>query len=51
MHQDGTQDLQRIYRTRFEGKFGYRIKVWKILTRYFARWVPPLGAVLDLGAG
>jgi SAM-dependent methyltransferase len=51
MHQDGTQDLQRIYRTRFEGKWGYRVKVWKILTRYFARWVPPLGAVLDLGAG
>lgn len=45
------QDLQRIYRARFAEKLVYRAEVWKILASYFARWVPPDGTVLDLGAG
>jgi len=45
------QNLQRIYSARFAGKLDYRVEVWKVLASYFGRWVPPEGAVLDLGAG
>jgi SAM-dependent methyltransferase len=45
------QVLQRIYSDRFAGKLDYRVRVWKILACYFQKWVPPEGAVLDLGAG
>jgi SAM-dependent methyltransferase len=44
-------DLQQIYRNRFAGKHAYRRRVWQVLVRYFARWIPPNGTVLDLGCG
>jgi SAM-dependent methyltransferase len=44
-------DLQQFYRTRFAGKSGYRQRVWDVLCGFFARWINPEGAVLDLGAG
>lgn len=46
-----TSELQRIYATRFSGKSAYRTQVWRELAAYFAKWVPPQGTVLDLGAG
>jgi SAM-dependent methyltransferase len=49
--QDDRRDLQRIYSARFSGRLDYRVKIWKVLASYFGRWVPPEGAVLDLGAG
>jgi SAM-dependent methyltransferase len=45
------QTLQRAYRTRFAGKTDYRTRVWQVLAPYFGQWIPPKGAVLDLGAG
>jgi SAM-dependent methyltransferase len=44
-------DVQQIYKTRFSGAIDYRKNIWKVLTSYFARWVPPDSAVLDLGCG
>jgi SAM-dependent methyltransferase len=44
-------DLERIYRNRFAGKDSYRAGVWKILAKYFSRWIEPDGAILDLGSG
>ncbi len=44
-------DLERIYRARFAGKGEGRQQVWRVLARFFARWVPPDAAVLDLGSG
>jgi len=51
MTQTDKQQLQRIYRTRFAGRSEYRRKVWRVLASYFGHWIPPEGAVLDLGAG
>ncbi len=45
------EDLDRIYRKRFEGGLAYRHRVWQVLVRYFGRWAPPHGSVLDLGCG
>jgi len=44
-------DLEQIYRTRFSENVDYRVRIWQVLTAYFARWVPPNAAVLDLGCG
>lgn len=45
-------DLQQLYRERFAGRSEYRDQVWKILiSRFFARWIPPGASVLDLGCG
>jgi SAM-dependent methyltransferase len=45
-------DLERIYRERFSGNLEYRQRVWSTLTSaFFAAWVPPECAVLDLGCG
>jgi SAM-dependent methyltransferase len=45
-------DLGREYDQRFGGLEAYRDEVWKILTsRFFQRYVPSDGAVLDLGSG
>lgn len=45
-------DLRRIYAKRFESNLAYRKAVWAILIRnFFARFVPPQAAVLDLGCG
>lgn len=43
--------LQTAYQARFAGQSNYRRTVWTVLARYFQQWVPPQGAVLDLGAG
>ncbi len=45
-------DLQRMYRTRFDGRIEYRKKVWRVLVNdYFQSFVRPKDTVLDLGAG
>lgn len=45
-------ELQRLYERRFAGKSEYRRKVWRVLVdEYFARWLPQLATVLDLGCG
>src|SRR5438270_10503919 len=44
-------DLDDIYRNRFAGKHLYRQRVWSVLVAFFGRWIPPDGAVLDLGSG
>ena len=44
-------DLEAIYKTRFKHQEAYRGQVWAVLTRYFARWIPSDGVVLDLGCG
>ena len=44
-------ELKRIYSQRFSGLESYRNEVWKILTRYLARWIGPQSTVLDLGCG
>ncbi len=37
---------------RFEANAPYRIATWKILIHdFFARWIPPQSALLDLGCG
>jgi SAM-dependent methyltransferase len=44
--------LQHIYKARFDKRHDYRREVWSVLCRdYFQKWVPPSGAVLDLGCG
>ena len=44
------EDLTRIYGARFEGKAEYRQAVWRILVeQVFSGYIPPAGAVLDLG--
>lgn len=45
-------ELQRIYGTRFEKNRDYRKRVWSVLVpEFFQKYVPPSGAVLDLGCG
>ena len=45
-------DLQRIYGARFCSNLGYRKEVWRALVSdWFAKYVPPDSAVLDLGSG
>jgi SAM-dependent methyltransferase len=45
-------DLKSIYEKRFSGSEEYRRKVWHILVSdWFSRFIPPDGAVLDLGCG
>ncbi len=46
-----SEDLQQLYRTRFAGKAEYRQKVWNVLCSFFAQWITPDAAVLDLGSG
>ena len=46
------EDLQRIYGARFAGNLEYRKQVWRVLVDdWFARYVQPGDAVLDLGCG
>lgn len=45
------EDLRQLYAARFEGAAEYRGRMWDVLTRYFERWIPADGAVLDLGCG
>ena len=45
-------DLQRIYESRFRRNAEYRRAVWRVLIGdFFARWLRPEHAVLDLGCG
>jgi SAM-dependent methyltransferase len=44
-------DLKELYATRFEGKAGYRKRVWRELCSFFRKWIPDDAAVLDLGCG
>ena len=46
-----SEDLRQLYKTRFAGKAEYRQRVWSLLSSFFARWIPPSSAVLDLGCG
>ena len=47
-----SEQLQRLYDTRFAGQHAYRTKVWKVLTsEFFRAWIDPTDKVLDLGAG
>lgn len=49
---ESAQELQRIYRQRFNQTSAYRNRVWQVLTRsFFNRWISPEAAVLDLGCG
>ena len=44
--------LQRLYEKRFAGSGEYRDRIWRALVNdYFAQWIPPQAAVLDLGCG
>jgi SAM-dependent methyltransferase len=46
------QELSKIYHRRFVRTAAYRNRVWQVLTgRFFNRWVPASGTVLDLGCG
>jgi SAM-dependent methyltransferase len=45
------EDLDQIYRNRFTGRLAYRQRVWVVLVKFFARWIPADAAVLDLGCG
>jgi SAM-dependent methyltransferase len=46
------QELQTIYRHRFNQTANYRNRIWQVLTRsFFNQWVGQTDAVLDLGCG
>ena len=47
---DGSE-LSQIYSARFGGVTDYRNEVWRVLLPFFAKWLPPAGSILDLGAG
>jgi SAM-dependent methyltransferase len=45
-------DLERIYKNRFEEHLVYRNQVWRVLTaKYFSKLIPSDARVLDLGCG
>jgi SAM-dependent methyltransferase len=45
-------ELDSIYRRRFNAHIAYRNRVWTVLAaRYFSRFIPPDARVLDLGCG
>jgi SAM-dependent methyltransferase len=44
-------DLDAIYKTRFRNQETYRRQSWTVLAKYFSRWIPRDGVVLDLGCG
>jgi SAM-dependent methyltransferase len=45
-------DLEKIYRNRFEQHLVYRTEVWRVLTaQYFSKFIPADARVLDLGCG
>jgi hypothetical protein len=46
------EELQRQYEKRFVGRSDYQNGVWEVLVNdFFMRWIPPSGALLDLGCG
>jgi len=44
-------ELSRIYRTRFGKDIEFRDRMWKVLCKFFQRYVPEDAAVLDVAAG
>jgi SAM-dependent methyltransferase len=46
-----SDDLKRLYDTRFKDKALYRNRVWGELCRYFGQWIRNDATVLDLGCG
>jgi SAM-dependent methyltransferase len=44
-------DLSQIYSRRFAGRAAHRLRVWERLCPFFAQWIAPTAAVLDLGSG
>ena len=47
-----SEELQRVYEVRFEGRLDYRNKIWTVLIRdYFQTYIRQEDSVLDLGAG
>lgn len=47
-----SEELSRIYRSRFAGQASYRASVWRILlSQVFHQWIEPCKNILDLGAG
>ena len=44
-------DLRQLYQARFGESTDYRRRIWGVLVRYFARWIPQDASVLDLGCG
>jgi len=47
-----SEELKRIYRSRFHGMADYRRKVWRIIIdEVFSRWLDCADTVLDLGTG
>lgn len=52
MNKSDAQELQSIYARRFRDNQAYRQSVWRVLVAHtFQKFVPPGGAVLDLGCG
>ena len=52
MSSPSPEELQALYDRRFEPNLEYRKAVWRVLVdEMFQRYVPPDGAVLDLGCG
>jgi SAM-dependent methyltransferase len=46
------EQLDAIYRNRFDTHVRYRNEVWRVLVaRFFSRFIPPEGSVLDVGCG
>jgi SAM-dependent methyltransferase len=47
-----TNELEKIYRTRFDEHIHYRNQVWKVLTSdFFSKLIPRAARILDLGCG
>lgn len=52
MINDRHMELEREYERRFRDRADYRWRVWTLLTsRFFQRYIPVEGAVLELGCG
>jgi SAM-dependent methyltransferase len=45
------EELEKIYNRRFSNTAIYRNRVWKILCKFFQKYIPIEGNVLDLGCG
>ena len=48
---DSTKELEKIYSNRFVVNEAQRNEVWRVLARYFERWINPTDTVVDIGAG
>ena len=45
-------ELEHLYRNRFDAEKSYRVRVWKtLIERFFSRYISPNAVVLDLGCG